>query len=177
VDRIRPEELIPIGKVLRPHGLKGVLRIRPDGDGPLPFAAGETVYLRAGTKDVEGFRVASIKPQKGLFLLALEGIATFEQAEIYRSAILLVERGGLRRGEDEYFWFELVGLEVRLDTGETIGTIARIIPTGANDIYVVKCGKREILVPATWEVVKAIDLEGKKMIVSPMEGLLDLNEI
>jgi 16S rRNA processing protein RimM len=121
--------------------------------------------------------VISITPYKGMTLLRLEGISTLEEAEGYRGADVLVEKAGLRRGEDEYFWYELIGLEVRLETGEALGTIFRIIATGANDIYVVRRGKREILVPATSEVVKAIDLESGTMIISPMEGLLDLNEI
>jgi 16S rRNA processing protein RimM len=174
---MRPEDLIPIGRVLRPHGLKGLLRVRSDAGADLPFEEGGIVYLRVGPKAPECFKVVSIKPQKGMFLLELEGMTTLERAEAHRGADILVEKGGLRRDEDEYFWFELMGLEVRLDTGEVIGTISRIIPTGANDIYVVKRGKREILVPATSEVVKAIDLESGKMIISPMEGLLDLNEI
>jgi 16S rRNA processing protein RimM len=177
VSRISPADLIPIGRILRPHGLNGLLRIRADAGVDLPFETGGIVYLRVGTKAPECFKVVSIQPQKGMSLLALEGIATLERAETYRSAVILVEKGGLRRDEDEYFWFELIGLEVRLDTGETIGTISRIIPTGAHDIYVAKRGKREIFVPATSEVVKAIDLENGKMIIWPMEGLLDLNEI
>jgi len=169
--------LVPIGRVLRPHGLKGLLRIRSDAGVDLPFEQGGIVYLRVGAEDPECFKVVAVKAHKGTSLLELEGVATLERAETYRGADILVEKGGLRRGEGEYFWFELIGLEVRLDTGEAVGTISRIIPTGANDIYVVERGKREILVPATSKVVKAIDLEGGKMIISPMEGLLDLNEI
>jgi len=111
-----------------------------------------------GKKAPECFKVVSIKPQKGMSLLRLDGITTPEQAETYRSADVLVDRGDLRRDGYEHFWYELIGLEVHLDTGEAIGTISRIIPTGANDIYVVRRGKREILVPAVTEVVKAIDL-------------------
>jgi 16S rRNA processing protein RimM len=177
VSGIRSAELIPLGRVLRPHGLKGLLRIRSDAGVDLPFEEGGIVYLQVGTKPPERFKVVSIKPHKGTAFMALEGITTLERAETYRSADIFLEKGDLRREEDEYFWFELTGLEVRLDTGEIIGTICRIIATGANDIYVVKKGKREILVPATSEVVKAIDLKGGKMIISPMEGLLDLNEI
>jgi 16S rRNA processing protein RimM len=177
VSRTRPEELIPIGRALRPHGLKGLLRIRSDAGIDLPLKEGGIIYLQVGTKAPESFKVVSSKPQKGMSLLELEGIVTFERAETYRGAVILVEKRGLQREEDEYFWFELIGLEVRLDTGETMGTISRIIPTGANDIYVVRKGKREIFVPATSEVVRTIDLESRKMIISPMEGLLDLNEI
>jgi 16S rRNA processing protein RimM len=173
----RSDELIPIGRVLRPHGLKGLLRVRSDAAVALRLEQGGIVHLRVGTKAPGRFKVISVAPYKGMSLLRLEGISTLEQAEAYRGAHILVAKAGLRREEDEYFWFELLGLEVRLDTGEAMGTIFRIIATGANDIYVVKRGKREILVPATSEVVKAIDLESGTMIISPMEGLLDLNEI
>jgi 16S rRNA processing protein RimM len=177
VTRIRPDELIPIGRVLRPHGLKGLLRVHSEAGVDPPLEQGNIVHLRVGTKAPGRFKVTSVTPYKGMSLLRLEGISTIDQAEPYRGAHVLVEKAGLTRKEDEYFWSELMGLEVRLDTGETVGTIFRIIATGANDIYVVKRGKREILVPATSEVVKAIDLESGTMIISPMEGLLDLNEI
>jgi 16S rRNA processing protein RimM len=157
--------------------LKGLLRVRSDAGVALRLEQGGIVHLRVGTKATGRFKVISVTPYKGMSLLSLDGISTLEQAEAYRGAHILVAKAGLRREEDEYFWFELLGLEVRLDTGEAMGTIFRIIATGANDIYVVKRGKREILVPATSEVVKAIDLESGTMIISPMEGLLDLNEI
>ncbi len=144
---------------------------------PCLLRQGEPFTSGRAQRPQRASRWSAIKPQKGGSLLQLEGISTPEQAETYRGADVLVNRGDLRRDGDEYFWFELIGLEVHLDTGEVIGTISRIIPTGANDIYVVRRGKREILVPAATEVVKAIDLESGKMIISPIEGLLDLNEV
>ena len=64
-----------------------------------------------------------------------------------------------------------------LDNGEYLGVVSQIIPAGGNEIYVVKKGDREILLPAARPVVKHIDLKSGKMIVSALEGLLDLNEI
>jgi 16S rRNA processing protein RimM len=58
-----------------------------------------------------------------------------------------------------------------------LGRISQIIPTEGNDIYIVKGETREVLIPATYEVINKIDFESKKMIISAMEGLLDLNEI
>ena len=79
--------------------------------------------------------------------------------------------------EGEYFWGELLDLDVYSDAGEYLGKLSRIIPTGSHDIYLVSKGNKEILIPAVYEVVKEIDLEGCKMIISAMEGLLDLDEI
>jgi 16S rRNA processing protein RimM len=122
--------------------------------------------------------VASVTPHKTVFLLKLEGLDSLDLAEKYRGADVLIRKETLARKDDEeYFWHELLGLEVRLDSGEYLGTLSRIIPTGSNDIYVVKDGKRESLIPATYEVVKEIDLDAGKMTVSPLEGLLELDEV
>ena len=82
-----------------------------------------------------------------------------------------------KKNDDEYFWYELIGLRVYLETDKYIGTIRHILPTGCNDIYIVREGKTEIFIPAIHDVVKKIDLPNKKMIISEMEGLLDLNEV
>jgi len=81
------------------------------------------------------------------------------------------------REKDEYFWHELIGLRVYLASGRYLGTVEDVLPTAGNDIYVVREGKEEFLIPAVREVVQRIDLEGGKMILSEMEGLLDLNEV
>jgi len=99
-------------------------------------------------------------------------------AEKYRAADILVRKDALPlKEEDEYFWHELLGLEVFLENGEYLGPISDIIATGSNDIYVIKKGKSEVLIPATHEIIKNIDLELGKMMIHPIEGLLDLHEI
>jgi 16S rRNA processing protein RimM len=110
--------------------------------------------------------------------MRLKGISSIAEAEKYRGAKILVPKQALKKEADgEYFWYELLGLAVYLESGRCLGEIAQIIPTGSNDIYVVREGEAEILIPGTHEVVREIDLEGRKMIISPMEGLLDLDEV
>jgi len=76
--------------------------------------------------------------------------------------------------EDEFYWCDLLGLDVQTEDGETLGELVDIFETGSNDVYVVKAGDREILIPATDEVVLAVNLDDKKMIIRPPDGLLDL---
>ena len=110
--------------------------------------------------------------------MKLEGLNTLEEAEKYRGAAILIKGDLLpREGDEEYFWHELIGLEVYLSGGEYVGTIKHILPTGSNDIYVVQEGKTELLIPAIHDVVKEIDLINNRMIISEVEGLLDLNEV
>ena len=73
--------------------------------------------------------------------------------------------------DEEYYYHELIGVEVRNEEGAILGTLTEIIVTGANDVYVVtpKNGSKDILIPAIKSVIKKIDIESKLMVISPQE--------
>lgn len=168
---------ILLGKVLRPHGLEGRLRVRSYAQSEASFEEAGEVLLSLVSGKIHAYRVLSARPHKNIVLMKLEGVNSLEQAEELRNAEVLVTAEAIPREEGEYLWHELIGLEVFLDTGEHIGHISRIISAGSNDIYVVRSRRKEIFVPARYEVVKEIDLEKGRMIISDIEGLLDLNEV
>jgi 16S rRNA processing protein RimM len=171
------DKLLVLGKVIKPHGLEGLLRVWSYASSEVSFIDAEEIYLRSVSGKLHGYRVLSVRPHKNFLLMNLEGVDSMDRAEEFRGAEVLVEYGAITREEGEYFWHELIGLKVFLDTGDYLGAISRIIPAGSNEIYVVGTGEKEIFLPATHEVVQEIDLEKGKMIVSAMEGLLDLNEV
>ena len=74
--------------------------------------------------------------------------------------------------DEEYYWFDLEGLDVYTKDGDFIGIIKEIFSTGSNDVFVVKNGKKESLIPGTKEVVLSIDKTSGKMVINPIEGLL-----
>ncbi len=167
-----------MGKVVRPHGIEGALRIKSYAQSEESFLSAGTVSLRSSSGDIREYAVSSVRPHKNILLMKLEGLNTLEEAEKYRGAAILIKRHSLPRAEEEeYFWHELIGLEVYLSEGEYVGTIRHILPTGSNDIYVVQEGKKEVLIPAVHDVVREIDLTNNRMIISEVEGLLDLNEV
>ena len=166
-----------MGKVLRPHGTSGLLRIWSYASSEASFLAAGSVYLKSASGQIEKFAITSLKAHKNIFLLQLRGLSKRDEAEAYRDAEIFVMKEALIREEDEYFWHDIIGLEVYLDSGEFLGRVSDIIPTGSNDIYVVTGGSSEILIPATYDVVNEIDLENGKMIITAMEGLLDLNAV
>ena len=170
-------DLLLAGKVIRPHGLKGLLRIKSYAGSEASFLDEGTVFLKTVSGEIRKFSVASVKPHKNIFLMDVEDLNSIDAAEKYRGADILIKNEDLTQEEDAYFWYEILGLKVYLDTGECVGSISRIIPTGANDIYVVKKGEKEVYIPAVYEVIKKIDLENGNMTISPMEGMLDLNEV
>jgi len=178
LDEARSPELLLMGRVARPHGLDGTLSIRSYAESESSFVRAGRVVLVAEAGERREYPVAAARPHKKAVLLDLDGLDSLEEAERFRGAEVYIRRDALERDEDDgYYWFELVGLEVFLDDGRHIGTLARILPTGGNDVYVVRSGRREILIPATREVVEEIDLDRKRITVSEMEGLLDLNEV
>jgi 16S rRNA processing protein RimM len=158
--------------------MDGRLKIRSYAQSEKSFLQSGVIFLKPRSGGTRAFTVSSVKPHKNNVLLTLKGLDSLEEAEEYRGAAVFIRRDSLVQEEkDEYFWFDLIGLEVYLDTGKYIGTIHHILPTGSNDVYVVREGETEVLVPAIHEVVKEIDLDARKMIITEMEGLLDLNEV
>jgi 16S rRNA processing protein RimM len=156
--------------VLRPHGVRGELRVAPfDPEAP-NLQPGCTVWAGEQRYTVRASRPAGA----GAWLLALQGVRTRDEAEALRGALLEVPDAELRRSsEDAYFVFELVGLRVVTDEGTTIGVIEDVLATGANDVYVVRSGDAEVLVPAIADVVRAIDLEAGEVRITPLPGLFD----
>jgi 16S rRNA processing protein RimM len=169
--------LLLIGKVIRPHGKGGLLRIRSYARSEASFLDAGAVFLRPASGETHEFRVTSVNSHKNGLLMRLKNLSSKEEAEEYKGADILIHKDTLVREEDEYFWYELLGLKVYLESGDYLGNVSHIIFTGSNDVYVVREGEKEIFIPATHEVVKEIDLENEKMIISAMEGLLDLNEV
>jgi len=167
-----------MGKVIRPHGLEGVMRVQSFAESHQSFLRARTVFLRADKGEIHEFKVISVRPHKRILLIQLKGLGSFEEAERFRGAEIFVKKDCLRNPDsNEYYWYEVVGLKVYMNSGRYIGTITEIISTGSHDIYVCRDGESEVLIPAIHDVVKEIDLEKKRMIISPMEGLLDVNEI
>ena len=172
-----PDNVLFFGKVLRPHGLEGLLRVQSFSRSAASLLNAGKVFFKLATGENRRLSVISARPHKNVFLVELAGLTDINHAESFRGAGVYISKDALVREEGEYFWFELLGLEVFLDDGVFLGVVSQIIPAGNSEIYVVKNGDWEVFLPAAHEVVNHIDLENGKMIVSALEGLLDLNEV
>lgn len=156
------------------HGLRGAIKVWADAEAattdPAVFAAlGEVVIGGRAYKVLEAGRL------KNQVLLHLEGIHTRGQAE---NLVGQEVRGDRRRfpplPPGEYYWFQLLGLPVlNAADGALLGNLEEIIPTAAHDVYVVRLGSREVLLPAVEEVVAEINLEEGYLKVTPPPGLLE----
>lgn len=165
-------DLITIGRVIRPHGIDGTLKVLPLTDFPQHFKSLQEVFL---VKDrIIKTTVEQTRFHKGHVLLKLKQCIDRSAAEEWIGAevgIDLKDLWPLKKGE--FYRFQIEGLNVITEEGECLGNVTEIISTGSNDVYVVKKGKKEYLLPAIKEVIKLIDLERKVMIVHLLEGLID----
>lgn len=166
-------DYLAVGKVVNTHGVRGELKVMPMTSDLSRFD-----YLLFVSVNYEGklreFRVTGARFHKNMVLIKLQGVDTMDEAEKFKGQELLVHRKHARPlEEDEYFICDLIGLEV-YEEDQCLGTLADVLETGSNDVYVVKQpGKRDLLLPALKSVVLKVDLEGKRMEVKVPEGLID----
>jgi 16S rRNA processing protein RimM len=177
LSKVFPEALFLIGRVIGSHGVRGLLKIESYARSEETLLTAGKIYLRQSPGKISEYEILSAVPHKGGSLIRLGGLDSRDQAEPYYGAEILIRKAAVSRERDEYFWHELIGLKVYLETGRYLGIVKDILPTAANDIYVVREGREEFLIPAVYDVVKVIDLESGKMIISEVEGLLDLNAV
>lgn len=166
--------LITIGRVVKTHGVKGEVKIEPLTDHPGRFEKLQRVFLVPPKGKQKECTVRGVRYLNDAPLLQLEGYDTPEQArELNGWLVQLPEEEAVPLPEGQYYWFELIGMDVESEAGERLGKIVDIFETGSNDIYVMKAGKREIYLPATKEVVRQVDRKAKRMVIHVLDGLLD----
>lgn len=140
------------------------------------FSPGTLLLVRRDKGEEKTYSVKWAKSHTGTVLLSLNGIENRTQAEALVGSALYIQKKNLPELKDgDYYWFDIIGLSVFSVEGEYIGRVASILPTGSNDVYIVKdvAGGRqkETLIPALASVVVCIDLEKKIMQVDLPDGL------
>lgn len=167
------EEYLELGQIVNSYGIKGFLKVVPYTDDNTRFNDLETIYIEKLNK-LQEYVIEEVKYSKNLVLLKLKGIDTIEQAEKFRNCYLKINRkDAIELEEDTYFLVDLIGIEVFTESGESLGNIIDVFPTGSNDVYVVKNEEgKQVLLPAIKDVIKSVDIKNKKMVVNLIEGLL-----
>ena len=165
---------ITVGKVVGTHGIKGYLKVLSYADSIDTFAPGKELGLIREGKYLGKLRVLSSRPHKRVILLALEGTDSIETAKEWIGCQVCVDKASLPQPEQgSYYWYQIVGMEVFTMDNRHLGRVEMILPTGSNDVYVVRDGNKEVLVPALESVVVDIDLEQRIMKVDLPKGLGD----
>jgi 16S rRNA processing protein RimM len=158
--------LVAVGKVLKAHGIRGHLRLVPFGETLKGLVVGEEVSARLPDGSIERLITVEIRTQGKAFLFLSREVKTAAEAQRLVGAEICVPESRLPAlAVDEFYWHQLIGLEVMSVDGRRLGTIRQIIETGSNDVYVVQEGREEVLIPALAEVVREVNLERRLMVV------------
>ena len=118
------------------------------------------------------YTINAVRTHKKALLVTIDGINTRNQAEALRGKLFEVPEGDLPHlDEDQYFRFDIVGINVVDENGTSLGQVQEVLETGANDVYIVRDEESELLIPAIDSVVKEIDTEARRMVVDVIPGL------
>ncbi|MFB4167521.1 ribosome maturation factor RimM [Virgibacillus sp. JSM 102003] len=169
------DKMFNVGKIVNTHGIKGEVKVLRISDFDERFEAGGTLFIVKENKTPIELEIDSHRVHKGFDLLQFKGFDNISDVEHYKGAYLKITEDQLTDlDEDEYYYHEIIGCDVYLNSGEKLGVIKEILSPGANDVWVMKQDKgKDVLIPYIEEVVKQVDVEASKVIIEPMEGLLD----
>jgi len=168
--RRRPEpNYLAIGRVVRPFGLRGELRVQLLTEYPEQLSRLRMVYLGPETQPWE---VESVRLHQGAALFKLVGCNDRSVADTLRGAwVQIARKDAVPLEDDEYYEHQVVGMTVVEEDGTVLGKLTEIITTGANDVFVVIGPGGELLLPAIESVILDIDLDTGQMMVHILDGL------
>ena len=166
--------MLRVGRITGAHGLKGALRFRPDNPDSDTLEQVKRVFLESAGTSRE-FRLTAMTPLNPTTRrITLEGVADIDAAESLSCAVVMIAAEDVPPAKPgEFYYYEAIGCEVFLTDGSRLGAIEEIFSNGAHDIWVVRDGEREVLVPVIEDVVKSMDLAGRRVTIEAVPGLLD----
>ena len=167
--------LVPVGKIVKTHGLRGALKIVPYGETLKELGLGGKLYLFS---EADGERseltLVQSRSQGKYWVVQFTEFPDVDAAQgAVGREVFVPEECLPPTSEGEYYHYQLLGLRVETAAGKEIGVLRSIIETGSNDVYVVDDSTREILIPALAEVILEVDLQQGRMVIEPPEGLHD----
>ena len=168
------EQLLQVGVISSTHGVRGEVKVFPTTDDANRFKKLKKVILDTGMEK-KALEIQGVKFFKQFVILKFKGIDNINDIEKYKGKSLYVTReNAVKLKKDEYFIADLIDMQVVLEDGTLLGILTDVMKTGANDVYCVDSEKYgEVLLPAIGECILDVDVEGRKMTVHLMPGLID----
>ena len=162
-------QYLEVGKVTNVHGLMGEVKVQPWADSPEFLCQFKTLYVDEAHFPMT---VQRARVHKNMVIIKFEGPTDVPSALSLRNAILYIDRSDVDLPEGAFFLADIYGLEVRdAATGEVLGKIADVLTLPANNVYVVKGGARELMIPAVPQFIAETNIEAGYIRVNMMEGL------
>lgn len=166
------EQFLRVGVISSTHGIRGEVKVFPTTDDAARFKKLKKVLLDTGKEQLE-LEVQSVKFFKQFVIVKFKGIDNINDIEIYKGKSLLVPReDAVALGKDEYYIADLIGMEVFTEEGR-LGVLKDVMETGANEVYIIDSDRHgEVLIPAIKQCILDVDIEGRKMKIHLMDGLI-----
>ena len=163
------EQYLEVGKITNVHGIMGEVRVQPWADSPEFLCRFKTLYVDKTHWPIE---VERARVHKNMVILKFHGVTDVPSALAMRNAILYIDRKDANLPEGTFFLVDLYGLEVRdAQSGAVLGKVADILTLPANNVYVVRGGERELMIPAVPQFIAETNPEGGYLRVNLIEGL------
>jgi 16S rRNA processing protein RimM len=173
-DTIFRVELIAVGRISKPIGTQGELKILPLTNEKQRFENLQSVWVGHTAANVEQRDVCAVRIDAKQIVVSLIGVETLQEAEAFRNKYLFVPKEQsvqLRSGN--YFIDDIIGCEVVTEENVNIGIVSDVLSLPKNDLWVVRKGKKEILIPAVQAIIRKIDIKIKCITIHALEGLLE----
>lgn len=171
----QPKHLL-LGQILRPHGIRGEMRMRILTDYPERIKKSVRVFMGSGpdASDLQAYTVEHMRLHQAYGLLKLENVNDRGQADLYRDLFVMVPLSeAVPLEDDEVYLYQLIGMSVCTTDGVELGVVDDVLETGANDVYVVKTpAGAEILIPVIDQTIVETDVDTGVITVDLPEGLL-----
>ncbi|MEE8612604.1 MAG: ribosome maturation factor RimM [Nitrospirales bacterium] len=166
-------ELITVGKILKPFGVRGQVRVQSLTDVPGRLEGLREVTVVTPSGSTLETKVIDVRSDGRSYLFRLAAFTTPAEARDYCGAWLQVAKGEVPSlPEDHHYQFKLIGLTVVDDSGKEWGVLEEVLEKPGQDLFVVRGGGREILIPASRKWVIQVDIPGRTMTVRSVEELL-----
>src|SRR5262245_12035270 len=170
------DEMVLVGRIARPHGLRGQVIVNPETDFVEDrFKPGAIFWTRSARGD-EQLRVTSARVQNGRPVIGFEGFSSIEDVERLAGLDLRVPEDELQPLDaGMYYHHQLIGCAVETVAGERVGDVVGVTGGAAGSLLEVDGPRGKVLIPLAVEICVEIDVEAKRIRINPPEGLLDVN--
>ena len=163
------QDYLEVGRITTTHGIMGEVRVQPWADSPDFLCRFDTLYVGPTHWPI---KVERARVHKNMVILKLEGLTDVPSATSMRNQVLSIARKDVNLPEGHFFLADLINLEVReAETGRVLGHLSEVLTLPANNVYVVKGGERELMIPAVPAFVTETNPDDGYITVRLMEGL------
>ncbi len=166
------KDFLETGKIVGTHGVRGMVRVQPwcdDGEFLTQFK-----FIFTDNFGENKIKVLSAKPHGNVVLMSLAGVDSIEAAERLRGKVIYIKRSDVKLPEGRYFISDILNCSVYdADTNELLGELSDVTETGANDVWHIKRGEKEYLVPAIEDVIVDVNPKNEKIVIRPLKGIFD----